>query len=65
MEKPTFVTADADNLYFHGADGAGLKVARSRIDKITRMHGYLGLVVGYMNFAFLPEDAAPSELLRG
>ena len=65
FQQPTFVTTDQDHVYFHGQDGTGLKVSKDRISGRQRLHGYLALIVGHMNFAFIPESAAPEELLKG
>jgi hypothetical protein len=69
FQRPTFVTTDANAIYFHGDDGGGMKIDKSRVNATIELHGYLALVIGYMQFAFVPLDAfespADAEELEG
>ncbi|HWD39441.1 MAG TPA: hypothetical protein VG944_11370 [Fimbriimonas sp.] len=48
-------------LYFHGADGRGMKLALSSIRKVEERHGYVLLIFGIGNFVAIPSAALGDE----
>jgi hypothetical protein len=60
VASPVWVSIEGDWVLFHSEDGKGMKIARSRIDAVTELHGHLAIVVGYVKFAFVPVSAFDS-----